>query len=247
MKPQTKYIHTSAVHNTRAAEEVLPLLFDYISPQSVVDVGCGTGTWLSVFERFGIGDLLGVEGEYLDPKSLVIQERLIRVANLELPLRIDRRFDLCVSLEVGEHLSDQASTSYVNSLCDLSDVILFSAAIPGQTGQNHINEQWPDYWQRKFATRGYYFYDLFRAKLWHNTQVDWWYKQNIFLVAKPIILPDQKPVSGTVPAYIHPDLFYSHLSGNSSRAFYQYVIGNAIKVRWRNVLAKFLTVKNANG
>ena len=37
------------------------------------------------------------------------------------------------------------------------DAVLFSAAIPGQGGQDHLNEQWPEYWQKKFEVNGYYF------------------------------------------------------------------------------------------
>jgi hypothetical protein len=33
--------------STRAADLVLPLLFDHLHIKSVIDVGCGTGTWLT--------------------------------------------------------------------------------------------------------------------------------------------------------------------------------------------------------
>jgi 2-polyprenyl-3-methyl-5-hydroxy-6-metoxy-1,4-benzoquinol methylase len=39
-----RYIHELAVHNTNAANEVVPELVKRFQPRSVVDVGCGTAT-----------------------------------------------------------------------------------------------------------------------------------------------------------------------------------------------------------
>jgi hypothetical protein len=61
---------------------------------------------------------------------------------------------------------------------------MFSAALPGQGGQNHINEQWPNYWQELFNGYGYEMIDFFRFKIWNNTKIEYWYKQNLFLVVR---------------------------------------------------------------
>jgi 2-polyprenyl-3-methyl-5-hydroxy-6-metoxy-1,4-benzoquinol methylase len=62
------------------------------------------------------------------------------------PLDLEKEFDLVVSLEVAEHLPASAADQFVNTLVKHGKKILFSAAIPGQGGQDHLNEQWPDYW-----------------------------------------------------------------------------------------------------
>jgi len=59
--------------------------------------------------------------------------------------------------------------------------VAFSAAIPGQGGVGHVNEQWPDYWEALFAAKGYVLVDWFRRQLWDDTAIEPWYRQNLFL------------------------------------------------------------------
>ena len=96
----------------RSAGIFVPLVIALTAPRSVVDVGCGTGTWLTVFEELGVDD---------------------------------------------------------------------SAAIPGQGGTKHVNEQWPAYWARLFAEHGYVHVDSLRRQLWHDDAVAPCYAQNTLL------------------------------------------------------------------
>jgi hypothetical protein len=82
-------------------------------------------------------------------------------------------------LEVAEHLSDARSWSFVFDLTRLSDVVLFSAATPGQGGTNHINEQPLEYWQKMFELYEYVMKDDVRPKIADLDGVEWWYKKNI--------------------------------------------------------------------
>ena len=109
-------------------------------------------------------------------------------------------------MEVAEHLPESSSDFLVKSLITHSDLILFSAAIPGQGGQNHLNEQWPEYWERKFSKHGFIFLDIFRPLIWNDPTVDFWYKQNMFLVAKNTHVLAQTH-SSSFRAMIHPDLY----------------------------------------
>ncbi len=135
-----------------AARVIVPMLNQLLStpPRSVIDVGCGVGAFLAEFSRFGVSDFLGVDGSWVPVGSLSISPDRFRALNLEQPLQIGRRFDLVICLEVAEHLEKISSDSIVKSLVNLAPVVLFSAAVPGQTGVNHLNCQWPDYWARKF-------------------------------------------------------------------------------------------------
>jgi len=199
---EVRYLHDTKVHNTTASREVVPIVMELTRPRSVVDVGCGTGTWLTIFGEAGVPDVLGVDGDYLDRSLLCIAEDRFVTADLTKPFGLNRRFDLVVSLEVAEHLPEEAADVFVQTLVSLGDTILFSAAVPGQGGQNHLNEQWPAYWQAKFARHGYAFHDVIRKKIWDNERVDAWYRQNTFLVRKA---QDGEVVLRKIDPIVHPE------------------------------------------
>jgi hypothetical protein len=50
-----------------------------------------------------------------------------------------------------------------------------------QGGTHHVNEQWPAYWQDLFERQGYRMLDLIRREIWTNPEIQFWYRQNIFL------------------------------------------------------------------
>ncbi|QDH79801.1 class I SAM-dependent methyltransferase [Echinicola soli] len=176
-----KYIHSETVHNTTAAEIITPMVIELISPQSVLDVGCGIGTWMKAFSQNGVAEVIGVDGDYVDRQLL---KKYIPLGNfiprnLEQPFDLHRKFDLVISLEVAEHLKPSSAQDFVDSLTRHGDTILFSAAVPGQGGQRHINEQWLSYWAGKFADKGFYTYDPFRPRIWNDKRIETWYRQNM--------------------------------------------------------------------
>lgn len=207
-KPYTSdFYRKQAADSRRSAEIIVPLVVDLIRPNSVVDVGCGVGAWLSVFMDHGIGDVLGVDGAWVDKAELRIPERRFTSFDLEKPLRLGRQFDLAMSVEVAEHLPAECAEIFVASLTRLAPVVLFSAAIPFQGGTHHLNEQWPEYWAGYFRERGYAAVDCLRKKIWRNDNVDWWYAQNILIFARRDYLdtrPILKPEHEAPSALVHP-------------------------------------------
>lgn len=163
----------------QSAREVVPIVMDLVQPRSVIDVGCGTGTWLSVFKAAGVTDCLGVDGDYVDPELRLITPDEFLSHDLKQPLNLGRTFDLVVSLETAEHLPADCADRFVTSLTALGSVILFSAAIPFQGGDGHINEQWVGYWVERFHQRGYLVIDCLRAQVWDSDRVQPWYAQNL--------------------------------------------------------------------
>jgi len=157
------------------------MVLELLPVQSVVDFGCGEGTWLRVFQDHGVETVLGIDGDYVSRERLLIDQAHFRAQNLALPVRLDRTYDLAMSLEVAEHLPTRASRSFVESLVRAAPVVLFSAAIPGQEGTQHTNEQWPEFWQKLFRSFDYECLDLIRPKILLQSGVEWWYKQNTFL------------------------------------------------------------------
>ena len=203
------YIHNETIHNSKAPKEVVPLIMELIQPTSILDVGCGIGTWLQAFDQFGIKDYMGIDGSYVDRNLLKISGEHFTPQDLRNPWNLNRKFDLVISLEVAEHLEAEYAEHFVNSLVNHGDVVVFSAAIPGQSGQNHINEQWLSYWQEKFAQVGYILYDAIRPRIWTNERVDVWYKQNLVIFCKenhPLNQKLNKTSSGYINV-VHPDMY----------------------------------------
>jgi SAM-dependent methyltransferase len=210
---ENRYIHTLETHNKVAPSVMVPEILRLFNPKSVIDVGCGTGTFLSVFQEHGITEILGIEGEWLNKNQIQIDEKYILIKDLEKPFALPKRYDLALCLEVVEHLKESSADIIVETLTNLSDVIVFSAAVPGQIGQGHLNEQWVEYWQKKFEKKGYIFYDELRSIFWTNPKVEVWYKQNIFCIIK-----DGKNKYGfkenqKIINKIHPEFFstYSYM------------------------------------
>jgi SAM-dependent methyltransferase len=196
----------------RSADIVLPIVFDLIHPVSIVDVGCGNGPWLAACLGLGITDIFGIDGAYIDPSTLLFPADRFLAHDLIQPFRLERTFDLVISLEVAEHLPPEAAAGYIDSLVTLAPVILFSAAIPGQGGQNHLNEQWPEYWAKLFSRHEYIAIDAIRKHIWNNPQVEAWYRQNLLLFCKeqfmkthPLLMQEYQLTNQTMLALVHPE------------------------------------------
>jgi SAM-dependent methyltransferase len=204
-----RYIHSEHVHNLEAASQVVPELLKMHKIESVVDVGCGIGTWLKMFEQYGVKDILGIDGNYVDTNKLLINKSNFLSRNLEEPLVLKECFNLVLSLEVGEHLKPNSADTFIESLCALGNFIVFSAAIPNQGGQNHINEQEPSYWIEKFKAKGFENYDILRPLFWENTKVNWWYKQNMMIFCNDQSLMSKLSLYKSFDGMhlIHPTLF----------------------------------------
>jgi SAM-dependent methyltransferase len=175
----------------RSARVVVPLVMELVRPASVLDVGCGLGTWLAAFAEAGVADFLGTDGDYVDRAKLKIPADRFRPTDLTNPPPPGRTFDLAVCLEVAEHLPEKLAPKLVEYLTGAAPVVLFSAAIPGQGGTHHVNEQWPAFWQRLFAQRGFVRLDPIRPKVWRDNRVVWWYQQNVFLFVRESLLAER--------------------------------------------------------
>ena len=211
-KSTAKYYYVEEIHNLDAPRKIVPLVLDLIKPKSVIDVGCGTGTWLKIFKDNGIDDILGLDGTWVDRQMMHknIDEKNFREVDLEkLSFEdVNRTYDLAVCLEVAEHLAPEAADLLVSNLTRFSRYVLFSAAIPFQGGINHVNEQWPEYWKRKFSKHGFLFFDVIRPQLWNDPQMPYWYKQNTFLVCRKEDAPSATPLqNGVYDNNVHPDLY----------------------------------------
>jgi hypothetical protein len=154
-----------------SASVVVPALVSYLGCRSMVDLGSGQGEWVEAFAALGV-DATGVDIAAPEPENR---------HDLTVPLNLGRRFDLALSLEVGEHLPEPAADTLVDSAVTHADVVVFSAATVGQEGIGHINCQPHEYWHEKFAARGYVMSDPFRPVLAGDDRVSPWYRDNLFM------------------------------------------------------------------
>lgn len=163
-----------------SADRISEWVCGLLSPKSVLDVGCGTGGWLAAFQRLGVSDVLGMDGDWVPRDRLEVPADKFRPVDLRQPLEPGRHFDLAICLEVAEHLPEVDARQLVHGLTLASPIVLFSAAVPHQGGTGHLNEQWPGYWIALFRERGYVCVDCVRGRFWNDDRVAWWYAENAF-------------------------------------------------------------------
>lgn len=212
--------------STQSASVIVPLILKFLSVRSVCDVGCGVGTWLSVFADLGISDFLGLDGNYIDSSMLQIPPAHFRSADLEKPLRLERTFDLAVSLEVAEHLSPSRAESFVEDLTRIAPAVLFSAAIPNQGGVNHINEQWPSWWAKFFVRKGYAICDNIRSQIWGMPDITPCYRQNIMLFARQETIKSNPLLTESYLWQIdiaHPEFYSRLIPADNTRLLARYL------------------------
>ena len=229
-----KFYDTQVKGSLNSAKEILPLIMDIVKPKSVIDVGCGLGTWLSVFRELGVADITGMDGDWVEENRLLISKENFISTDLENPAQINEKFDLAISLEVAEHISPENSEKFVKYLTGKAPVILFSAAIPHQGGVNHVNEQWPTYWINIFEKYNYQVIDCIRRKIWENKKIEVWYIQNMFLFVEKNSLDGNKILKKEMEtdlnnpySVIHPRLYSYHMKnfdnvlGNEKSKFHK--------------------------
>jgi SAM-dependent methyltransferase len=214
--PQFYEAHQGGVR--RSARQIMPLVLRWVPATSVVDIGCGTGSWLAVVREYGIDDVIGIDGDHVDISQLEIPQAKFVPRDLSCPVDLGRSFDLAISLEVAEHLPAECAPTFVASLAKLAPIVLFSAAIPGQGGTHHINEQWQDYWADLYQKHHYLAIDIIRPIIWNDCQIEWYYRQNILIYAQEEALRQYAALkiggdrtNAAQLALVHPSCFEHHI------------------------------------
>ena len=130
-------------------EALAPILVEYFNPQSVIDLGCGPGRYIwPLWHTYGL-EVHGVDG---CPKAANYGP--IEIFDLREPYHPRKRYNLCVCIEVLEHIEPEFAQVIVDSIARCADVAFVTAATPGQGGEHHVNEQPREYWIDKFSGAG---------------------------------------------------------------------------------------------
>jgi SAM-dependent methyltransferase len=188
-------------HSVSGAREALRTIFQDDFPAKVLDLGCGTGTWLVACAELGAVEMLGIEVVDVPQGDLLIPKNQVLHADLCRPIDLKRRFDLVLCLETAEHLDPKCADTVADTITRHGDHILFSAAAPGQPGTNHVNCRWPAYWQSLFNARGYVCDDSVRWAIWDNDAIEPWYRQNLMTVTRDEARAGQER---RIEAVVHP-------------------------------------------
>lgn len=198
-----EYDHGKNIHGREGPGIVLHYLFEQFRPDSILDIGCGEGTWLAAAQKLGIQEVFGIDGVEIASERLLFPHHSFKAYDLTQPLQLGRRFGLAICLEVAEHLPVEASKTLVDALTTHADAVLFSAACPGQNGQNHVNCQWPGWWQSHFNANGFTCDDSIRWSLWEESVIEPWYRQNMFFASRDEANAGREP---RIAPVIHPDV-----------------------------------------
>lgn len=147
------YRHDVDENQAASAGGFAEALLECFSPRTLIDIGCGNGIYLRELNKRNV-QVVGCDGSshgvlLCPPEVFVFQ------FNLKEVLAVNRRFDLCLCLEVAEHIPNRYSQNLVETCCRASDLVVFSAAPVGQGGTDHINEQPAEYWENLFAQAGF--------------------------------------------------------------------------------------------
>ena len=184
-----------------SAQVILSIISSFYIPSTVLDLGCGVGAWLNVAKKIFNSKVLGVDQHnFSDMNMLILPDEYI-VHNLEKPFFLKCKFDLAISLEVAEHIDGKYADIIIESLCNHSDAILFSAALPMQGGTGHINEKPCSYWAERFAQFDYSPLDCLRPQIWDNSDVEVWYKNNSILFVSQ---EKKRELERQIPKYNYP-------------------------------------------
>jgi hypothetical protein len=185
---------------------VVPAVQEIVGADSVIDVGGGEGWWAAAFAELGARAVSIDAGSPDHPAARVEHIRYDLRRGMPTELGV---FDLALCLEVAEHLDQPTGDRLVAALCELAPVVLFSAAVPGQDGHGHLNEQWPAYWVERFSSFGFQCSGALRWRFWRDERVEEWYRQNLLFAARePSRFPElfQTPLAEPW-AVVHPKTF----------------------------------------
>lgn len=200
-------------HSVAGAREALDAIFKGAFPRSVVDFGCGNGSWLKASLDRGAEAVLGIDGAEIPSELMHVADEMVQRADLNLPLELGRRFELVLCLETAEHLKPASSGTIIDTLVRHGELILFSAAAPGQQGDGHINCRPPAFWQGLFNDRGFVCSDAVRWAIWHDPRIEPWYRQNLMIVTRDESCAGSEP---RIALVLHPEVIdaEAYLQGN---------------------------------
>jgi SAM-dependent methyltransferase len=212
--PEVDYDHNLNLHSFTGPLAAVPILLKHYAFSSLLDVGCGTGSWLAAAVKHGVSNVFGVDGVAALSSRLHIPTSRFQQVDFRSEWDLGMQFDAALCLEVAEHLPSNYEANFIKNLVKHSSLVFFSAAPPGQSGQNHVNCHWPEHWQALFNDFGYECSDLIRWALWDISEIEPWYRQNLFVAFKS----NRAGSEARIKKVVHPEMMDWHHSDWSMQA-----------------------------
>lgn len=167
-----------------SAISILEFILSFYNFNSLVDLGCGMGTWCKAASDLGVKYILGIDQHEYEQEYMLIDDRNYMKFDLKNELDNYGKFDIAVSVEVAEHIDSAYVNTFIRNVCSQSNIVLFSAALPFQGGTGHINEKKCSFWKQQFNKYGYEIIDCIRPHFWDNSKLEIWYRNNCVLFVK---------------------------------------------------------------
>lgn len=174
--------HEKGSYNS--AITILEYILSFYKFNSLIDLGCGMGTWCKAASDLGVENILGLDQHVYEQQYMLISDKNYIRFNLKNKLNGYGPFDIAISVEVAEHIDNTYVDSFIRNVCSQSNVVLFSAALPFQGGTGHINEKRCSFWKQKFNKYGYEIIDCIRPHFWDDQNIEIWYRNNCVLFVK---------------------------------------------------------------
>ena len=128
-----------------------------LHPRTVLDAGCAAGRLVAALRDLGV-EAYGMDvSEYAisvvreDIRPYCVVGSLAEPFPKELP----EKFDLIISFEVLEHLTEEDGCKAIANLCTHADQLLFCSSPDAYDDPTHINVQPGTYWAKLFAEQGF--------------------------------------------------------------------------------------------
>lgn len=128
-------------------------LLELTNAKSVIDVGCGVGYSLKYFSDKGLS-VFGVDGLQDVLQHSPVRNQIVIHDYTKNPYILDHVVDLAWSCEFVEHIEEQFMENFMKTF-DGCRYVAMTHALPGQHGYHHVNCQFPEYWIKAFADRGF--------------------------------------------------------------------------------------------
>ncbi|MDO9374771.1 MAG: methyltransferase domain-containing protein [Ferruginibacter sp.] len=206
------------------------ILSEY-APKTVIEIGCGNGELTKALAKEKIS-IVAIDG-YSNPDFKNYANIEFHRVNLNDAGALNtfrfgqKKFDLAICLEVAEHLKPNVSRTLIETLTSLADIVIFSAAVPGQDGDGHVNCRERSFWHTLFDDQNFLLRDTIRTQIRNNQNVGRWYALNILDYVKNSIPP-------SIDAYKQ---VVANLVASESAAASHYYLANR-KLDYKNQLLK---------
>jgi hypothetical protein len=190
---------------------LLEFLFDIKKLRSVVEFGCGDGSWLRAARKCGADEIRGYDDGNMPIEARGLSSSEFFFADLKQRINLEKKFDLAICLDGVRHTDESSAGTMVQTLCGASNWVLFGAKVPYQNGPRSPDEFWLESWAKIFFDEGYSCYDILRRRFWHDPRIAFRYRQSACLYVRPgthYALKARGHEHSRCPqSLIHPEMF----------------------------------------